>query len=305
MLSKTIQLMGTFITSSVEHPEAARILKETINRLYAYNARFSANDETSLLMQINRAAGKEAIHVPADLYHLIKIGKQKSLESQGALNIAIGPLIKQWKIGFSDAQVPSEQAIQAALQHIRPDKIQLDDVHQTVKLMEPGMEIDLGAIAKGYFADEITHFWQQAGVTRGLINLGGNVKVFGPSEHDDGLWRIGIQNPTQPRGNLLTSVAISSGSVVTSGIYERSLTVDGRTYHHIFDSNTGYPIANDIASISIIAKESLTCEIWTTRLFATSSAKEALAALNALAKDGISGIIIDKNQHLYYADNLI
>lgn len=305
MLSKTIQLMGTFITSSVEHPEAERILEATVARLYDYNARFSANDETSLLMRINHAAGKQAIPVQSDLYHLIKVGQAESLASQGALNIAIGPLIKQWMIGFTEAHVPSETAIQEALRHIQPERIQLDDHHQTVKLMDPGMEIDLGAIAKGYFADEITRFWQQEGVTRGLINLGGNVKVLGPSVHADGLWRIGIQDPTQPRGNLLTSVAIQRGSVVTSGIYERSLDVDGQTYHHIFDSRTGYPINNDIASITIIAPESLTCEIWTTRLFAAASAHAALDALNGLAKQGITGLIIDQSQRIYYAHSLL
>ncbi|MDO4680962.1 MAG: FAD:protein FMN transferase [Aerococcus sp.] len=304
MQSRTIHLMGTFITTSLDHPDGDQILAETKDRLYDYNQRFSANDETSLLMQINHSAGTRFIQVPEDLYTLIKIGKQASIDSHGALNIAIGPLIKQWHIGFKDAKVPSEEAIQEALSHIDPTKIELNDTERTVKLLDSGMEIDLGAIAKGYFADKILEFWEKRGVQRGLINLGGNVKVMGPSEHPDQLWRIGIQDPSKPRNTLLTSVMIQSGSVVTSGIYERSLTVNGQPYHHIFDGESGYPIHNDIASVTIIAPKSLTCEIWTTRLFASASATEALDRLNHLKMRGISGIIIDRDRKIYIADSL-
>uniref|UniRef100_UPI001379BE6C FAD:protein FMN transferase n=1 Tax=Streptococcus suis TaxID=1307 RepID=UPI001379BE6C len=89
------------------------------------------------------------------------------------------------------------------------------------------------------------------GVASGLINLGGNVLTFGPAQHnEDGLWKIGIQHPRLPRGNNVAVLVLEQGSVVTSGIYERTLEVDGNTYHHILDPTTGYPIQSDLASLT-------------------------------------------------------
>ena len=80
-------------------------------------------------------------------------------------------------------------------------------------------------------------------------------------------WQIGIQDPANPRGNHLMTIPVINQSVVTSGIYERHLTVDGKDYHHIFDSQTGYPVETELASLTIISDKSVDGEIWTTRLF--------------------------------------
>ena len=100
-----------------------------------------------------------------------------------------------------------------------------------------------------------------------MIDLGGNVVTFGETpNHADHLWRIGIQNPFAKR-KFRGSLKIRDRSIVTSGIYERSHTVDGKTYHHIFNRKTGYPIESALASITIISDRSVDGEIWTTRLF--------------------------------------
>ena len=110
------------------------------------------------------------------------------------------------------------------------------------------MKIDLGALAKGYIADRIADYLKAENVTSALINLGGNILTFGPALHNpDQKWRIGIQNPKETRNTNLMVLAIRDQSVVTSGIYERTFEIDGKTYHHIFDSQTGYPVSSDLA----------------------------------------------------------
>lgn len=299
----SIKLMGTVIRCGVAHPFGDALLAEAFRRLTDYEKTFSANDDQSLLMRINQNAGIKAIQVPAELFELIEIGKKESLTSGGLLNIAIGPLIKLWHIGFKDSQKPSDDQIKQVLPLIDPEKIQLDKQKQTVFLLEKGMEIDLGAVAKGYFADKIMAYFKSEKATSGFIDLGGNVLTFGDSPKDSsGLWKIGIQNPALPRGNNALVLNLKNLSVVTSGIYERNIKADGQIFHHIFDSKTGYPVANDLASLTIISEKSLDGEIWTTKLFGKKAA-EVIRELNNIPN--IKAIVITKDNQMASTTNAL
>ena len=294
---RQVRLMGTIITLTIYHADSEALLVEAEARLRDYEQRFSAHAADSDLMRVNQQAGLQAVPVAADMFELIRIGKKMSLASDGALNIAIGPLMKLWHIGFEDAQVPSQAKIEQALQLIDPRRIQLDAASQTVYLEVAGMELDLGAVAKGYFADLLKSFFVEQGVEAGIINLGGNVLTIGNSPKNPlGTWNIGIQNPEAPRGDLLALAQVRDQSVVTSGIYERKLVVDGQEYHHIFDSRTGYPVANEIASVTIVSDKSIDGELWTTVLF-VHSPERALALIEATP--GIEALIITKDLQQY------
>ncbi|HEL2057147.1 TPA: FAD:protein FMN transferase [Streptococcus suis] len=269
--SRQVRLMGTVIDTTIWHENPEPILDQVEQLLYLYKDRFSANDLTSELMEVNLNAGVQAVPVAPDLYELIELGKKHSLADNSFLNITIGPLTQLWRIGFKDAKLPDQASIDERLAIINPADIELDPEYQQVFLKKEGMAIDLGALAKGYIADKIVAFLKGMGAQAGLINLGGNVLTFGQPPHQvDGLWRIGIQHPKLPRGNNALVLKIGEESVVTSGIYERTFEFEGKTYHHIFDSQTGYPLQAAIASLTIVSKQSVDGEIWTTRLFGAS-----------------------------------
>lgn len=294
---RQVRLMGTIITLTIYHADSEALLEEAEARLRDYEKRFSAHAADSDLMRVNQQAGLQAVTVATDMFELIRIGKEMSLASDGALNIAIGPLMKLWHIGFEDAQVPKQAEIDQVLSLIDPRRIQLDAASQTVYLEVAGMELDLGAVAKGYFADLLKSFFVEQGVEAGIINLGGNVLTIGNSPKNPlGTWNIGIQNPEAPRGDLLALAQVRDQSVVTSGIYERKLVVDGQEYHHIFDSRTGYPVANEIASVTIVSDKSIDGELWTTVLF-VHSPERALALIEATP--GIEALIITKDLQQY------
>ena len=292
-----VRLMGTIISLTIYHPEAEALVQEAEVRLRDYEQRFSAHNPQSDLMKLNQQAGIQAVQVAPDMYELIHLGQEMSLKSDWAMNIAIGPLMKLWHIGFKDAQVPSQAEIDQALKLINPERILLDPVAQTVFLEVVGMELDLGAVAKGYFADLLKDFFLDQGVEAGIINLGGNVLTIGRSpKNPEGKWNIGVQNPEKVRGDLLGLVQISDQSVVTSGIYERKLVVEGKEYHHIFDSRTGYPIENPVASVTIVSDQSIDGELWTTVLFAHTPEK-ALELIEAQA--GIEALILTRDLKHY------
>lgn len=268
--SQSERLMGTTITVSILHPQADKLLTRCFELLRSYEHRFSANDASSELMEVNHRAGISAVQVHPDLFELISLGTRHSQAKNSHLNIAIGPLVQTWRIGFSDARRPSQEEINQSLNKIDPKQIQLDTEKQAVFLKRPGMKIDLGALAKGYSADLIATFLKSQGVEDALIDLGGNILTVGQNPIKKQPWRIGIQNPVEPRGHHILALSIKNKSVVTSGIYERHLEVDGQSFHHIFDSTTGYPVETELASITIISDRSVDGEIWTTRLFGES-----------------------------------
>lgn len=273
MITKSVQLMGTVIQLQIltSNGDAQQEIDWAVKQLKHYEQVFSANDEASLLMKVNHEAGRQAVTVPRELFWLIEVGKRYSLFEQSNLNIAIGPLVKLWHIGFKDSRRPSDQEIQARLALTNPADIHLDASTSRVYLAKMGMEIDLGALAKGYFADLIANGWKHDGVVAGMINLGGNVVVIGDNpSHEDHHWLVGLQDPAQPLGQCIRTIKLRDQSIVTSGIYQRNLQVGHQFYHHLLNPRTGYPFATDLASLSIISHTSLPGELWTSILFGHS-----------------------------------
>ena len=299
--SHSLRLMGASITLMIFHENAQQLLLQSEQLLHLYKNRFSANDADSELMEINLQAGKKAVQVHPELFELIALGKKHSIAANSHLNIAIGPLVQTWRIGFSDAKLPSEEEIQRLLKITNPEEIVLNDSNREVYLSKEGMRIDLGALAKGYIADKLKEFLVEQGVQSGIIDLGGNILTIGENPTFHRPWRIGIQNPALDRGEHVAVIEVSDASVVTSGIYERQLVVDGKTYHHIFDRTTGYPMETELASITIVAEKSVDCEIWTTRLFGQNP-YDIIEEIEQ--QPGLEAFVITKNQKMMYTSGI-
>lgn len=226
---------------------------------------FTVNRSHSDIMAINHAAGRDAVTVSAPVFDLISRAKAISCLPQSSFNFTIGPLVKRWKIGFNGHSVPAAQDLQALLALTDPEDVVLDEQNRSVFLQKAGMEIDLGAIAKGYIADVVRDFLHEEQVTQALINLGGNVQTLGASA--EGAWAIGLKKPFSDPDALIGVIHVTGKSVVTSGIYERYFELEGRCYHHILDPKTGYPLDNELLSVTIISDDSIDGDIYTTLLY--------------------------------------
>ena len=295
--------MGATITISLLPPSndsqeeytAEQLLDDVFELLNIYNQRFSANDANSELMQVNHAAGKHPVPVDPELFELIQIGKEQSLIPASHLNIALGPLVQAWRIGFADARIPNNAEVAHALSLTDPQLIELDPLSCTVFLAKRGMKLDLGCLAKGYIADKIAEYMKGQHVMSALINLGGNIKTIGANVLANRPWQIGIQNPRQPRGTNLAVLPICNGT------YERKLQVNEHTYHHILDRKTGYPVKTQLASITIISDNSLDGEIWTTRLYGEKP-RQLLARMEQ--EKGIEALIVTTDNRVYYSSGI-
>ena len=153
--------------------------------------------------------------------------------------------------------------------------------------------IDLGALVKGYAADEMAAYLKSEGVSSGLINLGGNVLTIG-SKPDGSMWRIGIRKPFDSDA-IIDTVEVSDQTVVSSGVYERYFEQDGVIYHHILDPDTGYPIENGIWGDSIICSSSLQGDALSTTCLAlgVEKASELIESL-----DGVEAVFINDRLEL-------
>ena len=298
--NRRLKMMGTVIDIAIYSHQAERQIDEVIEQLTVLKNRFSANDDDSELMAINHSAGISSISVQPDLYHLIAIGKEHSLEKPSNLNIALGPVVQAWRIGFSDARVPSEDEITQALALSDPRDIILDEKEHSVFLAKKGMKIDLGGIAKGYTSTKIMDIYKNCGVTSGLVNLGGNVQVLG-TKTDGSAWRIGIQDP-QNSESYLGALSVADKAVITSGGYERYFEQDGKTYHHIIDPTTGYPAENGLISVTIVSADGTLADGLSASLFIMGKDK-AIAYWQAHS-DEFDMILMDDVRGIYVSEGI-
>jgi thiamine biosynthesis lipoprotein len=266
-LSKSYQGLGTVIDLTIFGSQDESLLFESHQLIQHYEKLFTVNRTASEVLSISDKAGIEPVQVSSAVYSLVKKATETSLEHFG-FNVAIGPLVKLWHIGFKDARVPTDEEMSQKMQLISPENIRLNQQDQSVFLEKSGMELDLGAIAKGYIADRISDFWKSRAVQSGIINLGGNLLLLGEAAHQaDKKWRVGIRNPLLATDETIAILTTGASSVVTSGISERTFTAGGKTYHHIINPETGYPHETEIVSVTVLTEASIEGEIETTRLF--------------------------------------
>ncbi|NVY96022.1 FAD:protein FMN transferase [Lactobacillus sp. DCY120] len=292
----SFQALGTKIKLSVDSTSRATEALERAQTLINHlEDQLTVNRTVSEVMLVNQQSGKSPVTVSPGTYQLIQTAVQVSRWQLG-FNVAIGPLVKLWRIGFPGAHKPTAKEIADRLSLIDPEAIELNPRQKQVFLRYPGMELDLGGIAKGYIADQVKDLWQSLDVKTGIIDLGGNILLVGSSGHSDGLWRVGVQNPKQERQTPLGVLTISEQAVGTSGIYERKLIIDQQSYHHMFDSQTGYPIANNLASVTIVSPTSIAGEIWSTIAF-YQGLSQGLPLIEA--QPGIEAIFVTKDLQVW------
>lgn len=301
--STTESLFHTVVQLQIYHEGEAvdNAVEDTLNYMNAMDKLFSTNTEGSDVYRINQAAGKEAVEVDQETITLIQQALKIAEESGGKFDITIGAVTNLWQIGSDEARKPSDDEIQAALPKIDYKKVTVDEANKTVKLEEEGMVLELGGISKGYIGGRVRDILASHGITTAIINLGGNVIVMGTSPHHEEGWNVGVQDPDEVRGKVVGTQRVIDGAVVTSGIYERYLEVDGEKYHHILDPETGYPLENEVSGVTIFADTSLIGDSYSTALF-LFGVEEGLEFVEN--HDEIEAIFIDKDHGVHVSSGL-
>lgn len=266
-VTKTNFLLDTVIQITAYGPNASESIEEVFDRISDIEKKMNSKGEKSEIINVNNAAGSNFVKVSPDTFFVVEQGIIYSDLSKGRFDITVGPLVNLWDIGSDNPRVPPEEQISLSLQHINYKDILLDKENYSIMLKKPGMAIDLGAIAKGYAADEAVRILKEKGINTAIVDLGGNVYALGKKPNGKP-WRVGIQNPDSNRGQVFATVMVSDKTLVTSGPYERFFEKDGKRYHHILDPHSGYPVENGLVSVTIISDSSIEADSLSTAVFA-------------------------------------
>lgn len=215
----------------------------------------------SELMWLCREGHLAPVRVSNDLFFVLRKALELSQRSNGAFDITVGPFVSLWRRARKTKQMPTENELNEAKKLVGWQKVQLDDSNQTVKLAVAGMKLDLGGIAKGYAADCALKVIKKFGISRALIELGGDI-VLGDPPPDRKGWRIGILDE---KGKPKKVLELANCAVSTSGSTEQFIEIDGRRYAHIIDPKTGLGLTK-LVLVTVIAKDGITADSLATAL---------------------------------------
>lgn len=262
LAQKTFFAFDTVNTVQI-YPDMNDVFDELKRLCSRFEKLFSHTDPDSELSRLNASRG-EPVEVSAELAWLLKAALRYCAETEGLFDITMGSVVRLWD--FKRGIVPSHTSVAEALTHVDYRGVFVDG--ERVRLRDPDSRVVLGGIAKGYIADALLHLLRSSGVTNAIVNLGGNVAVMG-GKPDGTPFAIGLRNPVASKEgevDCYAAVPLADGSVVTSGVYERSFEINGVRYHHILDPRTGFPAQTNLVSASVIAKDSLDADGLSTAL---------------------------------------
>ena len=261
LVERSLFAMNTYMTFTAYGEDAQAALQEAEECIQQVEGLWSVTDENSEIYQANHSGG-QPVTVSEETAEIISFALEMAQRTGGALDPTIYPVLTAWGFTTDSKQVPSQQQIAQLLEQVGYDRIQINGSELTVP---DGMELDLGAVGKGYTADLVTEILRRHGVTSALISLGGNIQSIG-SRPDGSDWRLGIRAPWES-GNLGV-LTVSDAAVVTSGGYENYFDDEqGNIYWHILDPSTGYPADSGLQSVTIVGREGKMCDALSTALF--------------------------------------
>ena len=313
-------VLGHELAAAADEAEQTRLVHQLITDAFLecdrYEKLLSKTIESSEISQINDASG-QTVEVSTETAEVIEKGIWYGKVSDGLFDITIGKASALWDFheaedvagdeAAAESLLPDEAELAEAVKHVDYRQVAVNGL--SVKLDDPDMEIDLGGIAKGYIADRVTEFLEENGVVSAVVDLGGNIVAIGgktsgllveEAAESESVFNIGIKDPQSEGGELLAVFPVHDKTVVTSGTYERFLIQDGVKYHHILDPATGWPINNDVLSVTIVADKG--CAVDADGLSTTCLAlgvEKGMELIESLNYMGVEAVFVDADGEIH------
>ncbi len=256
-------------------------------------ALISATVETSDVYRVNQAGGK-AVDCDDATIELLQMGKDYGDLSGGKFDITLGQVTDLWDFHGENPAVPSASDVEKALAAVDYQQIQISG--NKVSMANPEGKINLGGIGKGFIADRAAGHLESLGVHSAIVNFGGNIVAIGSNGKNP--FKIGIKDPNSESGDILGAVTVEDATVVTSGVYERCFEQDGKTYHHILDVETGYPVDSDVLSVTLVAPKGYSgvCDALSTTCL-IYGVEEGMKLIEGA--DNVEGIFVDRDGKIH------
>ena len=285
-VQKTTLLMDTVVTITLYDWTDETTIDTAFQEISRLEALLSVDQEGSDLDKLAKAAGKAWVDIAPETEEVLRLAKEYFTLSHGHFDVTAGPLIDLWNIHDGEGHYPTQEELAKVLPLINSDDLLVED--GKAYLSRQGMIADLGAIAKGYIADQVKSVLEEQGVEHAVLDLGRNILLIGGKTEDTG-FTVGIQDPNQAEGTLAGLIQATGKSIVTSGIDERYFTYEGKRYHHVLDPFTGFPADTGLASATILSDSSAQGDALSTTCLLLG-ATDGMALVESL--DGVEALFI-------------
>ena len=264
----TVMSIRVYSEGGEDALQAARQEIEGLDKL------LSRTDPDSQISLLNSHAGDGTlVSLDDQVVQLLSFAKSVSQLVPGCFDITIAPVMDAWGFTTEERHVPSDQDLAAAMALVDSGKLTGEEAASAARRAQAGMEVDLGAVAKGFAAGRADAVLREQGGTSALLDLGGNVTTIG-SKLDGSAWQVAVKDP-QNTSEALCVLSLEDQTASTSGGYERYFEENGQTYHHIIDPETGYPADSDLLSVTVISSDPMLADALSTTLF-VAGPEEAL-----------------------------
>ncbi len=241
-----------------DNATAWKAAQAAFSRFHQLNAIFSDYDPQSELRRLcDTSVEGKPVRVSDDLWRVLVRALELSDQSGGAFDVTIGPAVHLWRSARRTKELPSPESLHRALSRVGYRFVRLDRQQQAVELLRPNMRLDMGGIAKGYAVDEAMAVLRKHGITRAMVEAGGNIGLGDPPPERPG-WRIGIAPPDvrSPPGEYLW---LSRCAVSTSGDMWQYAIIAGTRYSHLIDPTTGMALT-DHSSVTVVGPDGLSTD---------------------------------------------
>jgi len=267
-LTTSGETMGTRYQVIVVAPGSlnlARLQALIDDELQRINALMSTWDPDSEISLFNANADVDWRELSAETIEVIETARGISKETSGAYDITLGSVSALWGFGHGD-EVEKKPVLDDVLLLLNDVGWQLLEVagsRESVRKLNPGLQVDLSSLAKGYAVDKIGERLEASGYQRYLVEIGGEVRTRGKAA-DGKMWQIGIEWPESAGEPEMTGIAVENAHIASSGDYRNYRLIDGVRYTHILDGRTGYPVSHNLAAVTVLHGSVTRADAWAT-----------------------------------------
>lgn len=254
--------LGTYYAVTYKGTENLSLQKGVDSILNSINETFSIFNPSSIISKIN---DNQEVILNEDFIEVFTIAQRIGQETDGALEMTIGPLVNLWGFGKDERKLDLSQAeIDSVLTIIGYWKVQLEN--NTIVKDNPDIRLNFNAIAKGYAVDKVADYLVKKGYKDCVVDIGGEIVAKGKKYHDQE-WNIGLQSPTRTRDGEMRAEEtfhLCDRAVATSGNYRNYFEENGQRYAHIINPKTGRPEKSKLLSVTVIADQCVEADAYAT-----------------------------------------
>jgi FAD:protein FMN transferase len=242
----------TIVAYGSEPEQLKRIVNEALDEVDRIDRLMSNYKKESQLSRVNRQAAIAPVEIDSELFDFLGECLRYSRLSDGAFDITVGPLMRAWGFFRGEGRMPKKTELSAALEKVGYRKVILNEREKTVRFERPGVELDLGGIAKGYAVDRVVALLKERGIERALVSAGGSTIYGLGSPPASAGWEIKVQDPLDQR-KFVGAISLNNRALSVSGNYEKFFEMNGVRYSHIMDPRTGMPVQGILSVIVLTA----------------------------------------------------